>query len=294
MAIYDVNGNSIATPYDVDGNSLLHVYDVDGNMLTGENQFKVCSYNVGGWYIGSGTNVPSDKDTAFYNLQNGIISDINADILCIEEYWSIFSQSGRTAQSLLSQYYPYIETADGTAQYYGRAICSKFPISSYIKHYFTGETRYYDEAVINILGESVHVFVTHLHPSNSTTRIAEATELYNYIQTQGYDKYIICGDFNSTLYDPMSEVNIGIYKQFLDVGCNIANDGDFGILDTACNSADWDTDKFAIDNIIASDGFTFESVNTNLSKTTNADVLATGKIDHVPIYAIIELDGIGA
>ncbi len=290
MAIYDVNGNSIATPYDVNGNALIHVYDVDGNMLTGENQFKVCSYNVGGWYIGSGTNVPSAKDTIFYNLQNGIISDINADILCIEEYWSTFSQAGRTAESLLSQYYPYIETADGTAQYYGRAICSKYPISSYTKHYFSGETRYYDEAVINILGETVHVFVTHLHPSNITTRIAESVELFNYIQTQEYDKYIICGDFNSPLHDPMSEQNIAIYKQFLDEGCTIANDGEFGILNTACNSADWANEAFAIDNIIASQGFTFESVNTNLTKITDADVLATGKIDHVPLYAIISFE----
>ena len=288
MAVYDVDGNLLTAVYDVEGNALSSAYDVEGNLIYSDNTLRVCTYNVGGWYIGSGTNVPTASDPAFYALQNGMISDINADILCIEEFWTMFSSS-RTAASLLSQYYDYIETADGNTTYSGRAICSKYPITSYTQHYFSGETaRYYDHAVINFNGTNLNVFVTHLHPSDSTIRIAEATELFNYIQTQGYTNYIVCGDFNSNLHDPMTEVNIAIYKQFLDEGCAIANDGAFGILNTACNSADWSQDAFAIDNIIASDAFTINSVNTNTAKTTNAAVLAANKIDHIPLYAVLE------
>lgn len=288
--IYGVDGSPLAAAYSLNS-AIDTAYDISGEVVySREQSIKVCSYNVGGWYIGSGTNVPAASDAAYYALQNGMISEIGADILCIQEFWTQFSQSGRTAASLLSQYYPYIHTEGGTTQYMGRAICSKYPIVSYTPHTFTGETRYYDCAEINVNGVTVYVFVTHLHPSNQATKIAEATELCNFIKTQGYDNYIVCGDFNSTLYDPFSETNAAIYNQFINEGCALANDGAFGILPTACNSADWANDKFAIDNIICSSGFTIESVATDLTKTTNATVLADGKIDHVPFYAVIEAE----
>ena len=292
MSIYNKDGIQLLSAYDVDGNELINAYDVDGNLIFHKDAglIKVCSYNVGGWYIGSGTNVPANLDSAYYELQNGTIHDINADILCIQEFWTVFSKTGRTAQSLLEQYYPYIQSADGSATYTGRAICSKYPIISYTTHTFSGESRYYDHAVIEVGDIQINVFVTHLHPSDQSIKIAEATEMCNYIKSQGYERYIICGDFNSNLFDPMSETNIAIYKQFLDEGCAIANDGEFGILNTACNSADWANDAFAIDNIIASDAFTFESVNTDLAKITNSTVLADGKIDHVPLYAVISFE----
>lgn len=281
--IYNKNGTALSSAYSVSGQSLQSAYDVDGNIVF-QKDIKVCTYNVGGWYIGSGTNVPADEDSAYYALQNGMIGSIDADILCLEEYWGVFSRTGRTALSLLNQYYPYIQSAGGTTQYMGRAICSKYPIINYTQHTFSGETRYYDCAEINISGETVYVFVTHLHPSDPTTRIAEAVELFNFIQSQGYQKYIVCGDFNSNLFDPMTEVNLAIYKQFLDVGCTLANDGVFGILNTACNSSDW-SEAFAIDNIICSDAFSIESVQTDLTKTTDSIV---EKIDHIPLYAVIK------
>jgi len=291
MAVYSKSGEILQTVYGADGYALAAAYNKAGEQIhpDGPVSLRVCSYNVGGWYIGSGTNVPANLDASFYALQDGMISAIDADILCIQEYWSVFSKTGRTAESLLSQYYPYRQSADGSAQYTGRAICSKYPIISYTQHTFTGESRYYDCAVINIGGTLCHVFVTHLHPSDQSAKIAEATELFNYIQAQGIERFIVCGDFNSTLYDPMSQTNIGIYKQFLDIGCTIANDGAFGILPTACNSASWANDKFAIDNIICSSGITITEVATNLSKTTNADVLAANKIDHVPLFADVEI-----
>lgn len=292
MSVYDKDGNILQTVYDKSGQSLTAAYSADGSQIfpDGPISLRVCTYNVGGWYIGSGTNVPADKDAAFYALQNGILSDINADILCIEEYWSVFSKTNRTAESLLSQYYPYIRSAGGTTTYYGRAICSKYPITSYVSHYYTNETsRYYDVATINVSGTTVYVVVTHLSANNIPNRIAQAVELYNFIVAQGWEKYMVFGDFNSPLHDPFSEQNTGVYQQFLDDGCKIANAGAFGILNTACNSADWATEAFAIDNIICSDGITIESVATNLTKTTDANVLATGKIDHIPLYADIEL-----
>ena len=263
------------------------MYGVNGEIIyRKDTNLKICTYNVGNWYIGSGTNVPAEKDSEYYSLQRGMIADINADILCLNEYWTTFSKTGRTALSLLSQYYQYIETAGGSTQYMGRAICSKYPIISYTSHYFvTDSSRYYDVAEISIYGTTVYVIVTHLHPSNASYKIAQATELHEFITDQGYERYLICGDFNSTLYDPFSETNAAIYQQFINDGCALANDGAFGILNTACNSTDWANEAFAIDNIIISDAFSVESVNTDLTKTTDSIV---DKIDHVPLYAIIE------
>ena len=102
----------------------------------------------------------------------------------------------------------------------------------------------------------------------------------------GYQKLDI--NYNA-LYYPFSEVNSAIYQQYLDYGCTIANDGAFGILNTACNSANWASDAFAIDNIICSSDFTIQSVATDLTKTANETVLADGKIDHIPLYATIEM-----
>lgn len=285
MAVYNKGGVLLSSIYTDGGYEAYRAYDVNGDEVF-RGGLKVCTYNVGGWYIGSGTNVPATKDAVFYDLQNSIIFSIDADVLVLEEFWTQFSQSGRTAASLLSQYYPYIQTADGSATYTGRAICSKYPISSYTQHTFSGETRYYDEAVITIDGNTIYFFVTHLHPSDLTIRAAEATELCNYVKTLT-DDFIIGGDFNNIIRNPLSESNEAIYRQFLDYGCSMANGGSLGILDTACNSADWANDKFAIDNILVSDGFSIETIGTDLTKITDPDVLAAEKIDHVPFYATI-------
>lgn len=285
MAVYDNSGNQLYDIANVDGKSLLSAYYVSGDSVF-QRGLKVCTYNVGGWYIGTGENVPASLDNAYYALQNGIIDRINADILCINEFWTAFSASGRTAASLLSQYYQYIETRDGGTKYAGHAICSKYPISSYTQHYFSGETtRYYDDAVITIDSNPVHVIVTHLHPSDSDIRVAEATELCNYVKTLA-DPFIICGDFNNGLHDPFTELNHAIYDQFINYGCSLANGGAFGIFKTYCNGTDWANVGSALDNIIVSSAITITSVGTDTTKTDDSIV---DVIDHIPLFATMSL-----
>lgn len=293
MSIYQADGTELRTAYNKKGKTISVAYDREETIVF-PDALRVMEYNVGGWYIGSGTNVPANADATWYALQDGIISRQDADILCICEYWSQFSKTGRTAQSVLLPYFRYIHEEDGTAKYHGHAICSKYPIRSYTTHIYTDSVsdtnkRYYDEAVINIRGANVHVFVTHLHASDIPKRIQEAGELFDYVQTLT-EPFIVCGDFNSPLHDPFSSQNTGVYQQFLDEGCTIANGGSHGILNTACNSANWDNDKFAIDNIICSPGFIINNVWTDEEKTTDSNVLATNKIDHIPIIAEIDME----
>ena len=221
MAIYNKGGALLDRAYAVGGSELSAAYDIGGVQVFPEGtHLRICTYNVGQWYLGTKDNVPANLDEAYYALQNGMISSIDADILCLEEYWDQFSKAGRTAVSMLGQYYDYIETKNGSANdYYGRAICSKYPILSYTSHNYTVDAlRYFDEAKVSIEGTDVYVFVTHLSSSSSTYRAQQATELLEFIEANNKMPYIICGDFNSNLKDPMSEYNIAVYQQYLDNG----------------------------------------------------------------------------
>lgn len=288
MAVYDAEGNQLLSVYDAQGNRLNRAYDAEGNVVyTGETiQLKVMEYNVGGWYIGSGTNVPTSKDASYYALQNSMIQNADADILCICEYWNQFS-ANRTAVSLLEQYYPYIHAEGGDTTYTGRCICSKYPITNYTVNVYSGDTagRYYDKATINVDDIPIDVIVTHLHPSDQSEKIRTAKILFDYTETLT-NRWIVCGDFNSTLYNPFSETNEAIYRQFLNAGDSLANAGTFGILPTACNSTDWANESFAIDQIIASPSITIDSVTTDLTKTTDA---IADKIDHIPVIASLKI-----
>ena len=288
MPIYDAEGNQLNHAYDAEGNELNTVYDADGSVHWRKDSIllKVMEYNVGGWYDGSGSNVPAAKDSAYYQLQNSMIANADADILCMCEYWDQFS-ANRTALSMLQQYYPYIHAENGTNTYFGRCVCSKYPIVDYTVNVYSGDTagRYYDKATLDIEGQSVDVIVTHLHPSDQSEKIRTAKILFDYTETLT-NPWIVCGDFNSTLYDPFSETNAAIYNQFLNAGDSIANAGDFGILPTACNSTDWANESFAIDQIITSPTITIDSVTTDLTKTTDA---LNDKIDHVPFIANVTI-----
>lgn len=293
MSVYDKSGTLVSTLYDVGGNALTSAYEKNGNPVFPEDfSLKVMTYNVGQWYIGSGDNVPSDLDASFYALQNEIIGNNDPDILFVEEYSKQFSKTGRTALSLLQQYYPYTHETDGTGAYgyyLNRCVCSKYPISDYtVRTYSNDANRYFDSFKVNVYGTPIVCIITHLDAQSNDRRIVQATQLCNFVKTLN-GLFIIGGDFNSTIFDPFSEANAAIYNQFIEYGCSIANGGRFGVLDTYCNGIDWENNAHAIDNIIVSPGITIDDVRTDLSKITNSAVLAAGKIDHTPLVAQLTL-----
>lgn len=293
MAIYDKSGILLGAAYGKDGSALSAAYDKAGNIIwTAEPiSLRVCSYNVGGWYIGSGTNVPADKDATYYALQNGMIADIDADILCLQEYWTQFSNLPRTAESLLFQYYPYIRAEKATTQYFGHAICSKYPILSYTTNHFSVDStdRYYDMAEIQVGAIVLCVIVTHFSVYHPDWKLVEAEELQNYCF--GLNKpFVVCGDFNCKLDDPSYDsLTEAIFTPFVDAGGTIANGGDWGVMKTTCGNTDWATNANAVDNIIASSGIDMVDAATNTAKLTDSAFLADGKIDHIPIYADLTL-----
>ena len=108
---FNVYGREIGAAYSVDG---MQIYPPVFNL-------KVMSYNVGGWYKGSGTNVPTAQKEQYLALQTGMIEDNDPDVLVIQEYLANFAADGTSALSLLQGLFPYVHVkTSGT--YFGRAI----------------------------------------------------------------------------------------------------------------------------------------------------------------------------
>lgn len=293
MAIYDGNGNQIFHVYDADSTELNFAYNGEGTQIYQKDSIalKVMTYNVGQWYIGGGDNVPADKDADYYALQNGMIQNADADILFINEYWDTFSKTGRTALSLLSQYFPYIETRNGSSGYVGRAICSKYPLSNYTTHAFSsGNDQYYDTAEITVGDKQITLIVVHLITNPEATRWTQCQEFVSYLET--LDTFIAGGDYNTGISPDWDSDNtestqyIRYVKTFLDEGYHSANCADFGFMVTCNDGVDGAGDDWMIDNIITSSDIAITSAHVDTTKLTDS---ISAKIDHMPLIAELEV-----
>ena len=288
--IYSISGNQIFSAFDVGGTSKAKAYDISGEeVFSTATSIKVMSYNVGQWYYGGQVAVPADKDAAYYALQNAMIANADADILCMNEYLSEFSATGRTALSLLSQYFPYIHEQNGTGTVTsstGRCICSKYPISNYSVHTYatSGSPRYYDSCTITINGTPITVVVTHLNynATSDTSRVSQLQELITFLQGQTH--FIACGDLNTLYAKTTEEADYRTMIQLLlNAGFNLANCDDGRFLITY---SDQPTGTYVgcLDNIITS----YDIVSAYVDDTKLNDGL-TEKTDHMPLIATLRI-----
>ena len=284
--IFDKNGNALNAVYDKSGSELMQAYDANGDVCYTKTgiPLRVMEYNAGQWYIGTTSNVPSDKDAEYYALQNGMISNADADILIICEYRDQFSQSGRTAESMLSQHFPYRVNYGGGGAYMGRAICSKYPITNFTQHLYTNRpstsNNYYDSCTVTVSGIPVTVIVTHL--STQDIRHDEIEELIDYLET--LDRFICAGDFN-TLYARNTDGSDyqPMIVPLINAGFNLSNCDDFGFFDTYYDSdGDTITWRGCLDNIVTSSNIEISDVAVDDTKLSDSIV---EKIDHIPLIA---------
>lgn len=301
MAIYDADGNEINAIWNADGNALDSAYDCDGNKIYESRSpimgdLRIMAYNVGGWWVGRATSVPASQDVKYYALQNKILNNWLPDILCIEEYRDEFTVGGRTALSVLSPYFQYIESldGDGSVGYIGHAICSKYPILSFTKHnYGSDKQRYYSTAVIDVNGTEISVVVTHIS-TNGNARISQVTHLFNYAET--LTNAIVCGDFNlhchskTDVYEGTGLVEWESYRQWVEAGYHMANNSDeFGFMDTYFSEAydQW----YSLDNIIVSPNITINNAYVDTTKRTEPITSDPNwKYDHSPLIADISIN----
>lgn len=289
MAIYDLQGNSQNSAYSLT-EELNVAYDIDGNIIFRKQSpatIKVMSYNVGQWYYGSGDNVPADKDSAYYALQNAMIQNADADVVFLVEYWKLFSKTGRTALSLLEQYYTYIHEQGGESGYFGRCICSKYPITNYTVHTYSGTSRYYDSCNITINGTVITLVVTHLDTSNA--RFTQITELINYLST--LNSFVCAGDFNTLTITGTVTTDATDYTNIivplLNAGFHCANCSNHGFLVTY---SDEPTGTYVgcLDNIVTSENIQIISASVDTTKLTDG---LTERTDHMPLIATLTIGG---
>lgn len=275
--IYSEGGTQLFSAYDKSGVSLQSAYDVDGDLVFSSG-LKAMTYNCGQWYIGGGDNVPADKDAAYYALQNSMVQNANADVLFINEYWKVMSKTGRTALSMLQQYFPYIHEQGGNSGYFGRCICSKYPISQYtVRSYSNEANRYYDSCVISVDGVEITLVVTHL--ATDSKRNTQITELITFLSE--LNRFICAGDFNPVTISngatTEAEDYTNIIVPLLNAGFHCANcstDFMYTYNDDAWNGC--------LDNIVTSSNIQIESAYVDTTKLTDSIV---DKVDHMPLIA---------
>ncbi len=287
MAIYDVNETRVMKAYDLNGDMPSLAYDIEGNLVYTKEPItlKAMTYNVGQWWCGTGSNVPAEKDEMYYALQNGMIQNVNADVLFLNEYRDEFSETGRTALSLLEQYYPYIETrSGGKGLYIGRAICSKYPLLNYQTHSYNNGNYYYDSADILVDGIPITIVVTHM-PTVEDSRLACIPVLISFLKQKS--RFICCGDINTL--DCRSESGAdytNMIVPLLDAGFNLANCSEFGFLVTYSDTPSG-TYVGCLDNIITSPNISINSAHVDTTKLTD-DI--TDRVDHMPLIAELEIN----
>ena len=276
MGVYNKSG-PIKTAFNKEGLPI-KTFSLDGLSNT---PIRVMTYNVGGWYDGKGTNVPSAKDQSYYNLQYSTIQENDPDILFINESWDQFSQKPRTAMSFLSERFPYIYHCKGTETVLGRCVCSKFPLSRYEEHYYgdAPDARYYDSMLAEINGRLVTLVITFFWYDSTDIRASEAQTLLTFLQSLD-TPFICCGDLNTG----RAVDNTQVIKVFLDAGYEVANRANYGSFITYADTKG-SGGYAAIDNVILSPEFTIRDIRNDPRKLT--DEITSETADHMPLIVDI-------
>lgn len=291
MAIYNLHGEQLTAVYNLSGEELDHAFNISGDLIYSKSapipsiRLKVMEYNVGQWYDGTASAIPAEKQAAYYELQNGMISRADPDVLLLCEY-SDTLVDGTTAVQMLGQYFPYIHRVpiSEASSYSARAICSKYPISNYTKHVFENNSNnYYDEATITVDGTPITVIVTHLSPHSNAERWAQFQVLMSFLQTK--ETFICGGDFNTLDCTAVTGVDYeNMIWPMIRAGFGVANCADFGFIHTYSDQplASW---TGCLDNIVTSANFTVLSAIRDDAKLSNS---AVEKTDHMPLIAVLE------
>lgn len=284
--------NSVSKLY-IDSEDILHYagYTIEPFHL------RVMTYNTGGWYIGSHTNVPTEKLDAYTELQNNILETEKPDIAVFQEWWHYFSGNTIEAQSIIGSNFASIIEFDRLSANYGKAIASKhFPLSGYSHFRFNvydGTEWFYgfERAYIEVNGKRICIINTWLDSSDDyyDNRKSEVSQLLDYLATE--TSFILMGDFNVTCSSVSDAKYIDFIKPFVDAGYNVLNNaldsnGNFVRYYTYFGTADPNGSKSSIDQIITSSDIVVDSVFVDQTKqNSRTGDLANDKIDHVPFLA---------
>ena len=283
--IYNKNGAAINVAYDINGSGLLQAYDIFGNPLFSSGiPLTIMTYNVGQWYIGNNTRVPTTKKTEYYNLQYGTFFNNPVSVLFLQEYLDSWCVDGAAASELLSPFFDYQEVSHPSG-YIGHSICTAgLPISNYISHNFTtnkGNYPSFESAEISVGGKNITIVNTHNDYVLSYQR-QEVTDLLAFLENLNY--FILAGDFNIDLssQNTSSDQYINNVQRFLDAGYNVANCV-VEWIPTYFSTSSPTGGKFT-DQIITSPNIDIVSIRAYTEKLTDN---IGDTIDHIPLIATV-------
>lgn len=251
------------------------------NPVQDELKLTLMSYNCGGYYLGSGTNVPTDYMTQFEQILRTIVSNNDCDVMCIQEHHHNFS-GDVTAESILSDYYDSFFENGGDTQYGGRLTATRKAVSSNSYWSFSKQSVQGNclEIVINVAEKDIHILSVHLDWQDQSRQELQAQELIQWASDKEY--FVICGDFNSVCYGIYDLDYLTVIKPFLDAGYNSVNCAKFGFIPTFYMEGD-SGDGSSLDQIITSSNITIRKVWTDKIKYGNPDI--GERVDHLPLCA---------
>lgn len=283
MPIYSIDGQAVESAYKVSGESLEHVYDINGELLIDDSyELKVMTFNVGEWYIGNGSSIPSEKKNAYTKLHKSIFESAQADICFLQEAHSTFCQDGTLADDFLSQYFQYIISNSGSGMSAHKLATKELSMSDYTETVISPDS--YDKAYVEFNGKRICLINTHLS-TNTTAMRSEADAIMEMLEGEEY--FILAGDFNTRINSSDSADVADPINKFLAKGYNSANavmkNGIFQIYFTYYNEATPNSGNiYATDHIITSANITIKRVYVDDTKLTDN---ISDKIDHLPMMA---------
>ena len=234
-------------------------------------------YNCGGWYIGTGGEVPMDKMTSILKTQKSIISRYNPDIMCIAEYHEYFTEKYASDGLVLSDYFDYTHYIDGQQTYVGKCIASKNPMESYSSGIiYTGWNYFKSYTYIN--GKKVCIINTHLPSVVEQEVIDSIPAILELISKEEY--FILYADMNVDAMHKETDLYARTYGEFEKAGYKISNNGKIGTYRSI-------TGKYSsIDDIITSPNINLKSIMVDKQKEENSDFT---RLDHFPLIAYFEV-----
>lgn len=244
----------------------------------------VMSYNVGEWYDGTRTDMPSDKYALYESIQKEILCKNYASIFCAQEYYYLMHTGAMNSKNLfLLPNYKHVSIADDARLTMGKAIGTNLPLVSTEMVDFvnqSGVAQQYQKSYIYINGHKVCVCNVHLSQISTEQVLLEVQELVSAVSNEEY--FIVLGDFNVKFDSNDGASIITMFESINGVPCNC---GDFGTFYTYRGSESLGTDNEALDNIFVSSNIAIKSVYMDTTKI-NADLPIQ---DHVPLIAYLEI-----
>jgi endonuclease/exonuclease/phosphatase family metal-dependent hydrolase len=246
--------------------------------------FCVMSNNVGGWYNGTGMNIPQEYASEFIACHQEILKKYKPDILACQEFQNPISEYKTAEYYFFDEYYCNVAQSRVGDAYLSMALCTSRSME-YVGDttYTFGTGRYYQKSYITLNGRKVCVINTHMTvPSTHGEWAVEADfkELLSVVENEEY--FIILGDFNIDLSNKTSNFYLNTYQKAIDKGYKLCNGGEFGDLVT------YSPDNQPIDNIIVSANINIKSVMVDKTKEKYSTITGLG-IDHYPLVAYLEI-----